>query len=120
MRKTTQAMKVSASWTPNEEVAHDMARAAFGDLGVGGGLRFDGGRILVKTAIATKMNDPDHAVRVAQRIKQIEAELRSNGRVHSFTTLHGAVLSELVEHLPEPPLGGATAAEIGAAEADAA
>ena len=78
-----------------------MARSAFGDLGGGAGLRLEGGRVLVRYAVATKMTDPEHTVRVAERIKQISEALERTGTVHTFTTQAGAVLSELVDHLPE-------------------
>lgn len=101
-RKTTQAIKVSATWTPHAEQAEQMARSAFGELGAGTGLRFEGGRILVRYAVATKMTDPEHTVRVAARIKEISDALERTGTVHTFTTQAGAVASELVDHLPEP------------------
>ena len=100
-KKTTQAIKVSATWTPHAEEAERMARSAFGELGAGDGLRFEGGRLLVRYAVATKMTDPEHIVRVAERIKQISDAIERTGTVHTFTTQAGAVLSELVDHLPE-------------------
>lgn len=106
-RKTTQAIKVSATWTPHAEEAERMARSAFGEMGAGTGLRFDGGRLLVRYAVATKMTDPEHTVRVAERIKEISEALERTGTVHTFTTQAGAVLSELVDHLPEPAVADA-------------
>ena len=100
-RKTTQAFKFSATWTPHADVAARMANAAFGEGEAGAGMRFEGGRMLVRYAIAMKMTDPDHTVRVAERIRHVIADLERTGTVHRCTEQAGAVLSELVEHLPE-------------------
>ena len=97
-RKTVQAIKISASWTPNPETAAAMAAAAF----PGQPLRIEGGRTLVRHAIATDMTDPEHVVRVAQRIKRINDELRSTGTIHTLTTSAGSVPAEVAEHLPNP------------------
>lgn len=99
--KTVQAIKISASWTPLEPTAFGMAKAAFGAMGGPGGLRIEGGRILVRHAIAVDMAQPEHYARVAERIKQISDELNHTGTVHSFTTVAGTVPEGLAQHLPD-------------------
>lgn len=101
-RKTVQAIKISASWTPLEQTAFGMAEAAFGAMGGPGGLRIEGGRILIRHAIAVDMANPEHYALVSRRIKQISNELNHTGTVHSFTTVAGAVPEGLAQHLPEP------------------
>ena len=97
-RKTVQAIKISASWIPGPEAAAAMAAAAF----PGQPLRIEGGRTLVRHAIATDMTDPEHVVRVAERIKCISDELRRTGTVRSFTTTAGSVPADIAEQLPNP------------------
>lgn len=96
-RKTTQALKISASWTPNEEIGIALARKTFG---VATPLRFDGGRIMVKAAIKLDLSDPAMAAPVAARAAELRKELEATGKVHSFNTQAGAVPTELVEVLP--------------------
>lgn len=99
--KTTQALKISATWTPGDEASRDMANAAFGLTDAARGVRFEGGRIGVRHAIKLDMTDPTQAVRVAERVAAIRADLEETGRVHTFITTVGAVPVDLVEVLPE-------------------
>ena len=71
-RKTTQALKISASWTPTEEVGIRLARSTFGAATP---LRFDGGRIVVKAAIKLDLSDPAMATQVAARAAELRKEL---------------------------------------------
>lgn len=96
-RKTTQALKISASWTPTEEAGIMLARTMFGAATP---LRFDGGRIMVKAAIKLDLSDPAMATQVAARAAELRNELEATGKVHSFNTQAGAVPTELVEVLP--------------------
>lgn len=96
-RKTTQALKISASWTPNEGEGITLARHLFGAATP---FRFDGGRIVVKAAIKLDLTDPAMATQVAARAAELRKELEASGKVHSFTTQAGAVATELVEVLP--------------------
>lgn len=96
-RKTVQAIKLSASWTPNAETSAMMAGYAFGLLTP---IRFAGGRILVRAAVATDYTDPGHAARVATRLQEILSELASTGTVHGTTTQAGAVPADQAERLP--------------------
>lgn len=110
MGKTVQAMKVSATWTPDETMAGIMAGAAF-DGTNGDGLRFEGGRIGVKIAIVIDMADPAHVVRVSERIAEVKAHLEKTGRLHSFITSMGAVPVEDVVILIEKTDSSANQAE---------
>lgn len=96
-RKTTQALKISASWTPNTEAGINLARALFGAKTP---FRFEGGRQMVRAAIKLDLADPMAAKPVAERAAELRAELEATGTVHSFTTQAGAVPTELVEVLP--------------------
>lgn len=109
MSKTVQAMKISATWTPEYSKAAFMAEAAFRDTD-GDGLRFEGGRIGVKLAIVIDMADPAHVVRVSERIAKVKAHLEKTGRLHSFNTSMGAVPVEEVTILTEEPKPEAKAA----------
>lgn len=99
--KTTQALKISATWTPGPQAAADMADAAFDRLGAARGIRFEGGRIGIRHAIKIDMTDPTQAVRVAERVAAIRADLEEIGRLHTFITSVGAVSVDAVEVLPE-------------------
>lgn len=99
MKKTTQAIKISASFTPDPDTAARMVAAAFPNGGAKG-VRFEGGRIGVRHAIAIDMRDPHQAARVAARVKQIEESLDTHGVVHSFVTQAGAAPIDAVETLP--------------------
>lgn len=98
-RKTTQALKISASWTPKADAGVALARHIFG---ANTPLRFDGGRVMVKAAIKLDLSDPRMAQPVADRAAELRRELEAMGTVHSFTTQAGAVPTELVEVLPQP------------------
>ena len=110
MGKTVQAMKVSATWTPDRIVGGFMAEAAFSGT-EGDGLRFEGGRIGVKLAIVIDMADPAHVVRVSERIAEVKAHLERNGKLHSFITSMGAVPVEDVVILIEKTDSSANQAE---------
>jgi hypothetical protein len=109
MGKTVQAMKVSATWTPEYAKAAFMAEAAFRNTD-GDGLRFEGGRIGVKLAIVIDMADPAHVVRVSERIAKVKAHLEATGKLHSFITSMGAVPVEDFIILTEEPATQAEAA----------
>ena len=109
MGKTMQAMKVSATWTPEYSKAAFMAEAAFRNTD-GDGLRFEGGRIGVKLAIVIDMADPAHVVRVSEHIAKVKAHLEATGRLHSFITSMGAAPVEDVLILTAEPATQAKAA----------
>lgn len=98
-RKTEQAIKISASWTPNETTTAIMGKWAFGERSP---LRIRGGRITVNAAIHLDLTDPAQAGRVAMRVVELRRELDDTGTVHSFTTQAGAVPAGSAERLPEP------------------
>ena len=97
-RKTTQAIKVSASWTPSENAALNFNASAFGKASP---LRIRGGRLTINAAIAIDMTDPAQAARVAARVAELRKELEATGTVHSFTAVAGAVPVGEAEKLPD-------------------
>ena len=97
-RKTEQAMKISASWTPDEQAASGIAAETFG---VRSPLRIIGGRLTLNAAIALDMTDPAQAARVAARVKELHRELEAIGTLHSFTVAAGAVPVGEAERLAE-------------------
>lgn len=103
--KTTQAMKISASWTPNEDMADAMMKAMF-EGSAGAPLKFTSGRIQMKHAIKSDFTDPGHMIRVTQRVAEIKELLEGYGTVHGFHASAGAVphaeAEVLGEELPEP------------------
>ena len=88
--KTTQALKVSAYWTPGEETAAAMTNAVFGEDSQVFGARVAGGRTLIKCALKVDFSDPSSAARASERIAQIKAALEASGKVHKFSTQAGA------------------------------
>lgn len=98
-RKTEQAIKISASWTPDEQAAAGLSAELFG---VASPLHIRGGRLTINAAIAIDMTDPSQAARVAARVQELKRELEAIGTLHSFSTQAGAVPADAVEHLPEP------------------
>lgn len=103
-RKTEQAIKVSAVWTPGAVEADGLSQGMWGQKTP---LRIRGGRLTINAAILTDHADPAHAVRVAARIAELRRELEATGTVHSFTTMAGAVPAGSAERLPEPQEGEA-------------
>lgn len=97
-RKTQQAMKVSASWTPSAAHAAPMMGEVFGAATP---LRAVGGRLTINAAIALDMTDPSQAARVAARVQELRKELEASGTVHSFVVAAGAVPVGEAEVLPE-------------------
>jgi hypothetical protein len=99
--KTVQALKITASWTPDPAAAAAMIDAVFHDKTKAFGVRFAGGRMSIKHAIRIDFADPDQATRVSQRVAQIKEELRKAGTIHDFKTTAGAVPVGEAEVLPD-------------------
>lgn len=97
-RKTEQAIKCSASWTPGDNMALNLNAKAFGKASP---LRIRGGRLTINAAIAIDMTDPAQAARVAARVAELRKELEAIGTVHSFTTVAGSVPAGEAEQLPK-------------------
>lgn len=97
-RRTEQAIKVSASWTPGDNAATAIARQIFGKASP---LRIRGGRLTINAAVALDMTDPAQAARAAARVAELRKELEATGTVHSFTAVAGAVPAGEAEKLPE-------------------
>lgn len=102
-RKTEQAIKVSASWTPSETAAAIITRWTFGEASP---LRVRGGRLTINAAILLDMTDPAQAARVAARVAELKRELEAIGTVHTFITQAGAVPAGTAERLPDLHDGG--------------
>lgn len=98
-RKTTQAIKISATWTPSEQAASGMNVELFGRASP---LHIRGGRLTINAAIAIDMSDPSQAARVATRVQELKRELEAIGTIHTFSTQAGSVPFDAVEYLPEP------------------
>lgn len=96
-RKTEQAIKISASWTPGPVEAAGISKGLWGQKTP---LLIRGGRITVNAAIAIDMTDPAQAARVAARVQELKRELEATGILHSFTTQAGAVPAGTAEQLP--------------------
>jgi hypothetical protein len=107
MQKTTQALKIVASWTPNPSEARGMLADVFG---AENRLQYSGGRIRLLHAIKLDFSVPADAVRVSERAAQIKAELEEKGTLHSFATFAGAVPVEEAEILPDLAATPATGA----------
>ena len=97
-RKTEQAIKIGASWTPGKDAAERIEDKIFGR---GSPLVIRGGRLSISAAIAIDMTDPAQAARVIERVTELRKELEATGTVHSFTTQAGAVPVGEAEQLPE-------------------
>ncbi len=97
-RKTEQAIKIAASWTPHDDTGAVIAAHVFG---ANSPLRIRGGRITINAAIAIDMTDPAQAARVAARVSELRKELEATGNVHSFATQAGSVPAGTAERLPE-------------------
>lgn len=97
-RKTAQAIKISASWTPGDDAANGIAKAEWGKNSP---LRIRGGRLTINAAVAIDMTDPHDAVRVAERVAELRRELEATGTLHTFTTQAGAVPAGEAEQLPK-------------------
>lgn len=96
-RKTEQAIKISASWTPGDIAARMIRGGIFGGSSP---LTVRGGRLTINAAIAIDMTDPAQAVRAAERVAELRRELEVIGTVHSFTATAGAVPLGEAERLP--------------------
>lgn len=99
-RKTIQAIKVSATWTPGQMEAIAVSRTVFGQATP---LHIRGGRLTINAAISIGDGSPDQVVRAYARAEELKNELEAHGTVHSFNTQAGAAPTEQVEVLPALP-----------------
>ncbi len=97
-RKTVQAIKIGAMWTPGPAALAELGPFMFGAKSP---LHVRGGRLTINAAVAIDMTDPSQAARVAARVQELKRELEATGTIHSFSTQAGAVPADAVEHLPE-------------------
>lgn len=99
-KKTTQCLKISASWTPEEAEAADMTAAMFAGS-VRAPLSYHGGRLSLKAAFKTDYANPDHMNALSARIAEIKASLEDTGTLHSFEVSAGAVPNDEAIDLAE-------------------
>ena len=95
-RKSEQAIKIAASWTPNEATADFMGGQTFGAVSP---LHIRGGRLTINAAILADHGNPAMMTRVAERVAELKAELEAVGILHSFVTSAGAVPVGTAERL---------------------
>ena len=88
-KKTTQAQKISASWSPNPTAATAMVVAALKGSKAAG-MIFSSGRLTLKHAVAINYADPANVQRVSERIAEIKATLSAHGELHGFNVTAGA------------------------------
>ena len=95
-RKTTQALKISATWTPKAAPPQAAAQAAFG---LPAPLRIEGGRHRLVAAISIDAADPASVRRASERADELKTALAETGTVHSFITQFGTAPIETVHTL---------------------
>ena len=96
-RKTVQALKLSASWTPTQPPDQTLARQAFA---VPAPLRFEGGRHRMVAAFRIDTRDPQSVLRASTLAQEIRDELAGTGTLHSFITEVGRAPTDSVTDLP--------------------
>lgn len=96
-RKTEQAIKISATWTPGTVEAHGVSMAMWGQKTP---LRIRGGRLTINASVLLDLSVSGSAARVEARIAELRKELEATGTVHNFVTQAGAVPAGTAERLP--------------------
>lgn len=94
--KTTQALKITASWTPNEANGQAMMSGAFEGTPVEKA-RIAGGRMSIKLAYAIDYANPAHVAAVSTAVARVKRELEASGTLHGFNTVGGSVPVEEAE-----------------------
>jgi hypothetical protein len=89
-RKTVQALKVLASWTPTDATALVMTTGVFAETPAWG-VRFSSGRLSLRAAFLARYEDAEYTARVSAAIASLKAELGERGILHDFTIVAGAV-----------------------------
>lgn len=89
-KKTTQCLKITASWTPHETVAARMMSPTFDDTNAEG-MAFSSGRLTIKLAYPAKYDDPEYTAALTAQIQKVKQTLASMGEVHDFRVSAGAV-----------------------------
>ncbi len=88
-KKTQQALKIIASWTPHEIPAREMLDA-IDDLKEMP-LTIGSGRLSIHASVSCDFTVPGAAEKASARVQEIKAALESTGTVHSFSATAGAV-----------------------------
>jgi hypothetical protein len=103
-KKTEQALKIIASWTPTSGPSAslpgtaDLMMLAVPDF-EGMNLRIASGRLAIHAAVACDFTVPGAAEKASARVQEIKAALESTGTVHSFSATAGAVPVGTAERL---------------------
>lgn len=97
-RKTTQAIKIAATLTPNAKTAEAIAATIFGKASP---LFVRGGRLTINAAVALDLTKPGSAARVEARVQELRREMDEIGKLHTFSTQAGAVPEGQAEVLSE-------------------
>ena len=96
-KKTGDALKLSASWTPDHMAADVIVAKVFGDRSP---LTITSGRIQISAAIGCSLADPASIARASERANELVKELAANGIVHGHTVSAGRAPVDLIETLP--------------------
>lgn len=96
-KKTEQALKVIASWTPHEIPAREMIDAV--DELKDKLLTISSGRLSIHAAVACDFTVPGAAEKASARVQGIKKALEARGTVHSFSATAGAVPVGTAERL---------------------
>ncbi len=96
-RKTVQAIKISATWTPGPVESISVVRGIFGQSTP---LSLRGGRLTINAAISIGDGSPKNVIRAYDRAAELQRELEAAGTLHTFHTQAGAAPTEMVEVLP--------------------
>lgn len=87
-KRTEQALKVSASWTPDEETAEHIMAGVFGERTP---LTLRGGRLTINAAVACDFAVAGQAASAEKRVQELRKELEARGKLHGFSVAAGAV-----------------------------
>ena len=90
-KKTIQAQKVSATWTPNNVAARAMEKG-LDQFPVGA--KIIGGRVRFAAALVARYEDAELMAKNADWFKRLRADMDETGVVHTFEITAGAVLKE--------------------------
>lgn len=88
-KKTTQCLKIVASWTPDETRAFGMMEVL--DDTAAKGMRFSSGRLTIKIAYPAQYDNPVYTAKLTSQIQLVKHALESTGELHDFRVSAGAV-----------------------------
>lgn len=94
-KKTVQATKVSASWTPLPPASEAMVEV----LRLPVGTSIAGGRIRITMALAADHSSTERVMENARYLEVLKTDLEARGTIHSWTVSAGAVPKDEVYDL---------------------